>query len=444
MPAYNTIPYKSVWVAEYMRTWYKNAVFPMFADMRFEKDLPNGATIKWSYDADMTAQQIGADGSFTISARTVTDETLTADQRPGATFFIPMTEKIQDHRPTQQKWAQKSMNVVYQDMDGKILGQLAINATSSVDAGDLGGSSGTPVTISSGNAAAIYAAARQKLRNQNVIYDENTPFTGVTKLDSANILPVAAIPAELEAQLLLQLGFKNTELGDTTIKRGFLGLIFGFNTVVSTSLPFSVDYALSATATDASTVTIGSGSTTVGSGTAVLFTFETGTIDDVGEVKAETSATVSMTNLINSINNPYSSLSAKYYGFTRSSMSVAQQRILDNLYGVDNGDGTGVIYVFGQGAISITQTDTNGTLSKQTVHALIGTSKSIAVVMQKEPNLQVSAGNVLPNGASAGNVGQQFVTWAYAGWKVFTTQKRQMVDVKIDASSFSAPASVLY
>jgi len=427
----NTVPYKTVWIKQYQLTHYKQAVFPMFADQRFENELESGSTIKWSYDGDQDVQDMGADGSYVVENKTITDEYLTVDQLPTSTNRIPMREKIQDHRPTQEKWAQKAMNMVFWSIDADILAELASNAAGSLSAGDFSGTAGDPISLSSANAAAIFTAARRVLRNQNVIYDEHKKFQNVIKLDSQSLMPVAAIPAELEEQLLLQIGFKNTELGDTTLKQGYLGLIFGFNAVVSTALPFSFTLTFTSTPTDASTITIG----------GVTLTWETGTIDAAGEIKAETSATVSCTNLVNFLNDPYASISGKSYALTRSSLTIPQRRIFDKISAVDNGDGSCVITIKGQNVVAVSQTDANGAISKQAVTAVFGLSKSIALIMQRYPNLTVSAGNILSNGATGGYVAQDFVTWTLAGWKVFLSQTKQLVKVPIAASTFTAPSN---
>lgn len=438
----NTVPYKTVWIRKFQETHYKMAAFPMFADQRFENELPDGASIKWSYDADMGVQRMGADGAYTVANRTITDETLTVDQRPTAPFRIPMTEKIQDHRPTQEKWATKAMNVIYTDIDGVLLGALKSGAASTLDNSYFGGSSGDPITVTSSNASAIFAYARMLLVNQNVIYDANRKFKNVMKLDKEVKFPVAAIPAELAAQLLLQIGFKNTGMGDEVLKQGYLGMIFGFNAIESTSLPFSCRLTQSGIPTDAKVLQIGTGSTTVGSGTAVAFTWETGTITDApGKVKAETDATTSISNLCRGINSVYTSVSGDFEAFVRADMSIAQQRILDNISATDNGDGSCVIQVNGQGAISVTTTETGSTLDRKAVHALFGTSQSIAVIMQRYPELTVSAGQIIGNGTTGGIVAQDFVSWALYGYKMFLSQTKQVVNVPIACSNFTQPNS---
>lgn len=442
--AANTIPFQSIWVKEYQATHYKQAVFPMFADERFENKLVQGASVKWSYDADMGVGRMAADGGYSLGNRTITDETLTVDQRPYAGFNIPTTEKIQDHRPTQQKWATKSMNAIYQDVDGVILKQLKTGASSSLSAADFGGTSGDPITVSTSNAAAIYAASRRVLKNQNILYDMNKKFRNVVSFDAAGKFPVAAIPAELEEKLLLQIGFKNTEGGDETLKQGYLGAIFGFNTVTSSALPFSFRYTLTATPTNTTTLTLGSGSSTVGSGTSLGITWVTSIGSTVGNVLAETNAATSVANLVAFLNDIYEATSSpKYVGFDRTALSIAQTRIADNLSAVDNLDGSCVITIGGQGAVTVAQTDTAGTIDRQAVHAIFGTSESVAVIFQKKPELEVSAGMLVTTGQLSGYAAQHFLTWTLYGSKVFQTQAKQLVNVPIACSTFTSPASTI-
>lgn len=424
---------KTVYAAEFQRTHFKKAVFPLFADTRFRDVLKEGATVSWDYDDDAVADELGSGDTYTIEEKTATAETLTVDKKPSHGFVIRGTEKIQQHGPTQEKWARKSMNVIMQKVDGDILKDLKAAANSSLSAGDFGGSSGDPITATSSNAAAIFAAAQRVLTNNNVIYDENKVFQNVVKLDGGERFPAAAIPAELKEQLLLQTGFKDTSEGDRVMKSGFMGAMFGFNAIASTSLPFSFRLTFTATPTDGSTLVIGS----------VTWTWETGALDTAGKVKAETDAATSVAHLVVALNAPYTAAASDHEELVRTSLTKAQRRIADNVSAVDNEDGSCVITVAGQGRVVVSQTDANGEIDREAVHAIFAVSKSIAVVMQRSPELAISAGDLITTSALAGVVGKHYLTWGLYGKKVFFTQKAGIVNVPIAASAFSAPASVV-
>lgn len=410
-------------------------VFPVFAEQKFADVLVQGASVKWTYDGEADVQQLGSDGSYTVANKTVTDETLTVNQVPASTFRIPASQKIQDHRPTQQKWATKAMNRIFWWLDAKILGDLQSNAASTIDAGDFGGTAGTPLTLSSSNASAVFTAARRKLRNQNVIYDENKKYTGYVKLDTIAKYPACAIPAELEEQILLSVGFKPGDLGDKVLKAGYLDMLFGFNTFVSTSLPFTVKLAQTATPTNSDTIVIG----------ATTLTFVTGTPTNAGEIKAETDAATSMTNLKNFLNAPYASISGKSVGLTRSSLTQADAFIFDMIASsavTGTAPAAITMTILGHGLVTVTSTGAGMVLSNQAVHAIFGTSQSVALIMQRTPELAVSAGQIIGNGTTGGILAQDFATWALVGWKVFLTHTKQLVDVVISTTGATAPSNV--
>ena len=445
--ATNTIPLKTVFAAEYQRTHFKKAVFPLFADLRFESILSDGATVDWAYDDDAVADSLASGDGYTLENKTVTNETITVDQKPSHGFRIPASQRIQDHRPTQQKWARKAMNVIFQKIDGDILKDLRDGASSTLDASYFGGTAGDPITVTTSNAAAIFTTAQAILTNNNVIYDENKAFANDVVLDGGERFPCAAIPAELRAQLLLQTGFKNTDYADTIMKSGYMGPLFGFNAICSTSLPFSFRYTLSTIPTDTKKLVLGGAigaTTTVGTANAaVKITWVTTIGSTVGNVLAASSATVSVTNLCALLNDPYGTTTANQVMFVRANLSKSQRRILDNVSAVDNLDGSCVITIKGYGTRAVAQDDAAGTIDRQTVHAIFGVSKSIAVIMQKTPGLAQSAGELITTGELTGFVGNHFLSWALYGKKVFKTHQPQIINVKIDASTFSAPASVL-
>jgi len=436
-----------VFAAEYQRTHFKKAVYPLFADLRFESLLSNGATVDWAYDSDVTADSLASSDGYTLQDKTVTSETLTVNQKPSSGFRIPASQRIQDHRPTQQKWARKAMNVIFQKIDGDVLQDLRDGATSTLDASSFGGNAGDPITVTSANAAAIFTAAQRILTNNNVIYDENKVFANDVVLDGGERFPCAAIPAELKENLLLQVGFKNTDYADSVLKSGYMGPLFGFNAVASTALPFSFRYTLTATPTNAKKLVLGGAigaTTTIGTdAAAVAINWVTTIGSTAGNVLAVTDATTSVTNLVTLLNAPYGTTTANGVVFVRANLSVSQKRILDNVSAVDNLDGSCVITLKGFGTRPVAQNDAAGTIDRQTVHAIFGVSKSIAMIMQKTPGLEVSAGNLITTGETTGFIGQHLLSWALYGRKVFKTMQPQIINVKIDASAFSAPASVL-
>ena len=312
-----------------------------------------------------------------------------------------------------------------------MLGDLQAGAANALSAADFGGTAGKPITLSVSLAAPIFAAARRVLRNQNIIYDENKKYTNVVKLDTISKYPVAAIPAELEEALLLSIGFKPGDLGDQVIRQGYLNMLFGFNTFVSTALPFTVNYVVTAAnATNGDTFTIGG---------QVFQLVTNNTV--AGDIKIGGTAALTATNIAAALSAPYTA-SSTYTPLVRTSLAQAQAFIVDMLSATQVGaTATVTVKVMGHGTVAVSDTAAAEGFDMTTaaVHAIFGVSQSIALILQRYPNLEVSAGSIIGNGATGGFLAQDFVTWSLAGWKVFKTHTYQLVDVPILASGYSQP-----
>lgn len=443
----NTRDFRTVFKREYQKTHFRQALYTLFAYTDFREILEAGDSVAWDYDADSVADDLGSDDAYTIRAKTTTKETLTISRKPSDSFIIPRSERIQDHLPTQEKWARKAVNNIITKIDGDVLYDLTAGAYQRLDAGDFGGSSGTPLTVTTGNAASVFAKARTALKNQNVIYSRNKMFRNDIQLDqSGDKFPAAAISPELEEALNLAIGFKDTGAGDQILKEGFdetFSKLFKFNTGISTSLPFEFRYTLTATPTNGKALVLGSGTTTIGSGTAVSLNWVTSLGSTVGNVLAEVNGTTSVTNLVNLLNAPFTGVSSKSVPFVKANLSVEQLRILKNVVAVDNEDGSCVITMKGYGKRDVSQTDAAGTIDREAVLQIFGTSKSVGVVMQRQPELLQSAGELITTSATGGVVGRHFVGYTLYGTKVFTSMSKQLVVIPIAASSFTAPATAV-
>ena len=430
----NTVPLKTIYAREFQRSHYKQAVYPMFGDVRFQAALKDGSTVSWDYDSDAAPGSLGDDDAYTLEAKTITAETLTVNQKPAHGFIIPGTQKIQDHRPTQEKWAKKSLNIITTKIDGDVLKDLRDGAVSTLDNASFGGSASDPVTASTSNVLNIFAAAKRILKNQNIIYNSNKVFQNNVKLDGGDRMPLCAIPAELEEQLDLAVGAKDTGMGDATLKEGFKGKMFGFNVVTSNSLPFSLRLVQTGTPTNGKFLVLG----------ALTINWVTTIGSAVGNVLAETNATASVTNLAAFLNDIFEgTASAKYVGFTRTALTAPEKRISDNVSAVDGLDGSIVITIAGQGHVTVTTDESGSVIDREMVHAIFGVSQSIGMVMQRTPEIETSPGNLITATSLTGNVGKQYLAWGLYGRKVFKTQTYGLVNVKVASTSFTSPNSIV-
>jgi hypothetical protein len=444
----NTRDFKTVYKRTYQMRRFRQSLYQLFCYTDFRDVLNGGEQVEWSYDADMLARNLGSDDSYKIRRQTTGKDLITIDQKPSTSFIIPKTERIQDHLPTQQKWATKAVNVILTKQDGDVLAAIAAGAGTRLDASYFGGVAGNPVALTDSNVAKVFAKARVGLLNRNVIWSENKMFKNDIKQDhDGNLFAAAAISPEMEAELNLAIGFKDTGSADNVLKEGFnaaFSRLFKFNTGISTSLPFEFRLTLTQTPTNSATaLQVGSGSTTVGTGDSIKVTWVTSIGSTPGNVLAETSAAVSVGHLVDLLNAPYAGVATKSVPFVEDDMSIEQLRILDNLSAVDNEDGSCVITLKGHSKRAVSQSDANGTIDRQAVLHIFATSESCAFVTQAQPELLETPGELVPTGARSGVVGKHFVAYSLHGRKVTTTMADQIVVIPIDASSMGLTKTTL-
>lgn len=451
----NTFAFKQTWSDMYQLAHYKRPSYKAIADESIKPKLTKGQVYKREWDTDFIVNDMGGDGGYTDQAFTDTEESLTVNYEKEVSFFIKDLDAFQSSLPTQMRKARKAMNAIFLDIDATVFQLAYQGAGSTVDDGTLSGTSGNGITATVGNIQAIFAAAEQALRLQNVIYDPTAKFDGKFKGDDVENMPVAVISAQMYSILQQYLGAKVTELGDNVSRNGFIGKYFGFNIFCSNNLAWSGNLVLATNPTDGDTFTLLSGVTQSGVSQALTFTFKD-TLTTDGEVHICSTAAKTVTNLVNALNAPYTDITeatdAGYQAYSQSALTTTQQKLLNYLTASQtnpaSASGTTLTLVIaGQGNVPVAETLTAAgniwTAETQVQHNIFGTSNSISVVVQKEPSMDILQANPVANSGNSGRVGKDFVTWTAYGIKVFRDQAPMLVDVQVRTDSFTAaPANV--
>lgn len=411
----------------YQITHYKQPVFRTLAEEQMlEGKLKKGDTIHWSYMSDFYVENMGADGSYNTQAQADTDETLVINQVKDTSFYEFQKDLEQAHYNVKQKYAMKAMNKIFLQIDADVLVSAYQGAASVLDAGVLAGgtSNGTPITMSFTIIPALFSAANLILQLQNVIYDPNLTFGKDVKLDKVEGMPVSIISAQTYQSLIIFLGGKTTVLGDKVSVSGHAGAYMSFNLFVSNQLPFSTQITIAAQPTDGDTFTWN----------GLVYTFKTVLGVTAGNILIGASAAASQTNLISAlVTSP----------FTTTTLNVAQANTVTNQNKLANITvpafvaNASTIVQGGIGSALITAvTFTSGSnfFTGRVQHNIFGVSRSVALVLQKYPELYVNP--------VSGKVGKDYVTWCYYGIKVFKYQTFQLIDCQVDATSFSQPQLV--
>lgn len=449
----NTNDFKQTWEDVYQITHYKVPSYKAIADESIKPMLEKGQVYHRTYDSDFVVEDMGSDGGYNNQAWADSDETITINYVKDVSFYIKKLDKFQAQLPLQIRKARKAMNNLFLQLDGDVFGVAYANAGSVVDDGSLGGVAGNGITASVGNIMAIFSASEVALRLANVIYDPTATFSGDFKLDRAKSMPVAVISAQLYSVLLQFLGGKTTVLGDNVSNSGYIGKYFGFNIYVSNNLAWSGNLILATTPTAGDTLILLNGVSNkiggVATNQALTFTFRA-TPSVAGDVVIGTSAANTVTNLVNALNSPYTTIpnttTTGYVPFVQSSLTTTQQKLLKGLTAsqtnpVSTSGTTLTLQINGQGNVPVSQSMTAAgniwTLAKQVQHNILGVNKSIAVVIQYGPDFEILQSNPAAGSNNSGRVGWDFVTWFTYGIKVFNDQAPMLVDVQIRTDSFT-------
>lgn len=449
----NNNDYKQTWVDMYEITHFKTPAYKAIADESLKAKLTKGQILHRTYDSDFVVENMGGDGGYNNQAWTDSDETITVNFVKDVSFYISDLNEFQANLPIQVKKARKAMNNLFLQMDSDVLGAAFAGAGSIVDDGVLGGTAGNGVNLSVGNVMAVCAAAEQALRLANVIYDPTASFSGDFKLDKSSVMPVAIISAQFYNILTQFLGGKTTILGDNVSNSGYTGKYFGFNLFTSNNLPWTGNLILATNPTAGDTFTLLNGISNLIGGVptsqAITFTFRAAP-SVAGDVVIGTSAAVTVTNLVNALNNPYNSIpnttTTGYVPFVQTNLTTTQQKLFVGLTATQTNPGTTsgttlTLQINGQGNVPVTQSMTAGgniwTLAKQIQHNIFGVNNSISVVLQYGPNFDILQSNPAQGSNNSGRVGKDFVTWFTYGIKVFNDQTPMLVDVQIRTDSFT-------
>lgn len=446
-PNPNVNDFKQTWSDVYEITHYKVPAYKAIADESIKPSLEKGQVYHRTWDTDFVVENMGGDGGYNNQAWTDSDETITINFVKDVSFYIKKLDKLQANLPLQVRKARKAMNNLFLQIDGDVFGAAYAGANSAVDDGSLGGTAGNGITLSVGNIMATFSAAETALRLANVIYDPTASYSGDFKADRAVVMPVAVVSAQLYSVLLQFLGGKTTVLGDNVSNSGYVGKYFGFNLYVSNNLPWTGSLVLATNPTAGDTFTLLNGISNkiggVATPQAITFTFRA-TPTVAGDVVIGTSAQVTVNNLINALNSPYTTIAntstTGYVPFIPGSLTTTQQKLFNGLTAT-NSTTTLLLQINGQGNVPVTQVMTAGgniwTLAKQVQHNIFGVNKSISVVIQYGPDLEILQSNPAPGSSNSGRVGWDFVTWFTYGIKVFNDQGPMLVDVQVRTDSFT-------
>ena len=384
------------WAANMQETFYKENVALAIANTQLRDYLKDGDTVNKAYGTYPTIATYTKGTDISVPAYSGTNEYLQVATAKVSSMYIDDIDKLQNKWDQAAVFAKRAGKILSNNMDQAILAEYS-NASSYISAADVGGSGSGTFVPNTSNITEIFAIAGRKLDNYDVGQSDR----------------FAIIGPRLREILRLSVAGRETGFGDTVGDNGALARRFGFDIYYSNNLPFAATWTPDNLPTDEQYITIA----------GVTFTFETGTCDTAGDVKAVSDVATTLDNLVDAINGTGTAGSGTYIAVSD------RDRWKLNKAGITATDGTTYLGITGYGDIVVTTSDTNDAWTSQAQYPLFGLKGAINFVVQKAPEVEFHQAEL--------KLGKYLFAWQLYGKKTFTEDKDALVYARIDASSWT-------
>ena len=387
-----------LWSAIAQEVIYKENVVLPIANYEFKENVKKGmdvlhrpypssvlSAVDYTKGTDVTLQDIGA-----------TDEYVTVDQQKIVPFEVDDIDKIQNKYDQVEIYSTASAQALKNKLEHKVLSVMQSGAGSYVDDGDVGGTAGNYIAPSTSNINSIFLAGGRKLTDR---------LRGPANR-------VALIGPRLKEVLLDYLQGKDTETGERYGENGLIGRRFGFDIIETNNLPFSAKWTPADNPSNGQTLTIA----------GVAFTFVSTLGSTAGNVLIGSDTATTLDHLVAAINK------ASGAGSTYVEPEFKDRLILSQ-HGITAVDGTSYITISGYGDISTATSVSADAWSLQRSHAIFAVRKAVDVVLQKDVTFEFRTPQL--------RLGKIVMAWMLYGAKVFHLIQDSIVDVRIDASSWT-------
>lgn len=394
-------------------TRYSTPVFAMQASFEERAKLSSGQSVTRPYVARMYEQDYTRGSDLSMQTLSETNETLSITSAKSTPFAIDDLDAIQSNFRLMDEYSGKAMRALNKAIDADYLGEVA-NATSSIDAGDVGGTAGQGITLDATNVLKAFAAANRKLENLDVQIQGGLD----PRIDSGNMKPMggagfADLHPYVKEQLSYSLAGRESVDGAIVGKNGYSSSYFGFDNFVTTNGYWTATLTIATQPTDADTVTIN----------GVVFTFKTTLGVTAGNVLIGASAATANTNLAALVNTPGTTTAQGV------ALSAANQLLMKRIVATA-GATTTTFAAKGYGYVVVSETLTAAAdvWSLQISHQMFGQKGAVDMVLQAKPQVKVDS---IPL-----QIGSYVKPWVLYGKKTFVEGAAALVDVKVSSSSW--------
>lgn len=393
------------WSANAGRKFYKTQIFRSICNFGEEANVDdNGRIVDRPYRSNVVAEDYTKGTALTAQDLTYTQDLLTIDQQYSMLMYVDDIDKIQNKYNTVRLWSEEAGQRLAAKLDAEVLYE-AYNATSDIDASDLGGNAAEGISLSVSNVYQIFGEAAEQLDALNIPQEDR----------------YAQISPMFKNKLWQYIQGKESALGDRTGEYGNIGRYGGFDLFLSANHTVAARWTPADNPTDEDTITI----------EGITFTFQSVMGTAAGSILQTTSLAVTIDNLVALINAGGVGDDTNYY-----SLSTANKRTVQNWVAYD---GTTYFEVRVKGATSIT---VSGSVAADTWDAKyqnqvlqFGHRKAIDVAIQNKANQNGIVDVQMASTVSAGKRGTNVMPLLLAGVKTYYVGLDELVKILVRTDS---------
>jgi len=385
---------------------FKENVAIALANTEYRDTLFRGDTLNKPYRSHPQAVDYTKGSDITAKDRYGTNEQLTVDTIRVVPFYVDDIDRIQNKWDLASQYAQDSQRLLNNELDQAIASQVA-NADNYIDAGDVGGSAGSDISLSTSNINLSFLAANRKLDT------EDAPQAGRFALIGPRTLQVVRD----------YIAGKDTSMADIVGANGKVGERFGFEIYYSNNCYFTATLAMATNPSDGNTVTI--------NGCVLEFksTIANATAGYIGVLLDGSLVDTSRAALVAAINDSGTAGTT----YTAQATGIDEARWKLSKAGVvatnSNSLDTMTIVAYGDIVVSETLTASADVWSSQRNSIMFGVKKATDLVLQKSPNVEFRIAEK--------RLGRFVYPWMLYGIKNFDDADKLLVQGRIDASGWS-------
>jgi len=378
---------------------YKTNVFRSFANFEEQATLTDGLTVDRPYRANVVVENYTKGTALTAQDLTATSDQLTVNVTKALLMYVDNVDKIQNKYSAAEAWIKEAMERLNNALDARFFYEYS-SAADTIDDGDIGGTAGNGITVTTSNILSIFSAINMKADANNL------PLVG-RKL---------AISPQVYRKLFEYVAGKQSLLGDKTSENGNIGEFAGIKLYLTNNLTASARWTPADQPTNGATITVN----------GITFNLVTTIGATAGNVLVVTNTATTLDNLVALIN-----AGGVGDGTNNVSLSTANQRTVQDWVAVD---GTTYIEIRAKGASYMTVATSEAldvwTAASQLQHLLFSMDKAIDAVVQKAPSVEMAST------VSAGKAGMNILPMTLAGFKTFNQGANEIFDVQVRSDAY--------